>query len=451
MKIIRSMLIVVFAVLLLLPVVFFNFKPDAVSMIDNRKLAENPLTADGDLTKNIDSYISDRIGFRDKLISAYTIGNDKLFGKMVHPSYSYGKDGYVFGSGLSTENNFGEYHKVFADMVKSVQDYCQARGVPFLFVFNPAKPAVYQDKISNGVNYNRQWVKQFFAELDARGINYLDNTVTLQELRETGIDGFNQKYDANHWNDTGAFYGTQKMLERMQELYPKVYVNRQIDFTPREKLMTSLQVSNFPIHEYVPNYISNNTKVKILTSQYSGELTRNKSFTGFGYMINEAKKAAGSPKTLVFQGSYMNSYGMKYLMNALGEYIYVHDYQNVINFPYYFNIFQPECVIFEVAEYTLKDGYFSLKEMKKIDYNPSLTSVAAENLQQISFAEQDVAVTEGNMLVTIEWKTDAKYKYVWLEGASTFDMSATKTGYKVVIEKAQYEAGLNNFQIFALQ
>lgn len=444
-------MIAVFAVVVLLPIAFFNFKPDAVSLIDNRNLAQNPFTASGDLTKNIDNYISDRIGFRDKLISAYIIGNDKIFGKMVHPSYSYGKDGYVFGGGLTTANNFGEYHKVFADMVKAVQDYCQARGVPFLFVFNPAKPAVYPDKISDGINYNREWVQLFFNELDARGINYLDNTETLQALRESGIEGFNQKYDANHWNDTGAFYGTQKMLERLHALYPTVYVNRQSDFTQREKLMTSLQVSNFPIEENVPNYINNNTKGQTLTSKYSAELARNKSFTGFGYFVNTAKKAAGSPKTLVFQGSYMNSYGTKYLMNALGEYIWVHDYQNVINFPYYFNVFQPECVIFEVAEYTLQDGYFSLKEMQKIDYNPSLSSVAPEDLQQIDYAKQNIAIVEGNSLVTIEWTTDAKYKYVWLEGARIFDMTATKTGYKVVVEKAQYEASANNFKFFAIE
>lgn len=34
----------------------------------------------------------------------------------------------------------------------------------------------------------------------------------------------------------------------------------------------------------------------------------------------------------------MNGYGYKYLQNAFGEYIYVHDYQNILNFPYYYNI-----------------------------------------------------------------------------------------------------------------
>ena len=212
----RRFFIIVFAVLILLPVLFFNLERNAVSLIDNRHLAGNPFKSSGDLTNNIDNFVNDRIGFRDKLISTYTILNDRLFGKMVHPSYSYGKDGFVFGAGVSTYNNFGEFHVVFANMIKSIQDYCEARDVPFLFVFNPAKPAVYQDKIAEGINYNREWVEMFFAELDERGVHYLDNTETLQALRAQGIDGFNQKYDANHWNDTGAFYGTQKILERLK-------------------------------------------------------------------------------------------------------------------------------------------------------------------------------------------------------------------------------------------
>lgn len=60
----------------------------------------------------------------------------------------------------------------------------------------------------------------------------------------------------------------------------------------------------------------------------------------------------------------MNGYEYKYLMNGFSEYIYVHDYQNIINFPYYYNIFKPKCVVFEVAEYTLENGYFGRERMR---------------------------------------------------------------------------------------
>ena len=51
------------------------------------------------------------------MITAYTVLNDRLFGKMVHPIYEYGKDGYVFGSGVSYTADFGEYTLPLARMV----------------------------------------------------------------------------------------------------------------------------------------------------------------------------------------------------------------------------------------------------------------------------------------------------------------------------------------------
>ena len=46
-------------------------------------------------------------------------------------------------------------------------------------------------------------------------------------------------------------------------------------------------------------------------------------------MINEDRKEEGAPKALVFQGSYMNGMGYKFLENSFGEYISVHDYRNI--------------------------------------------------------------------------------------------------------------------------
>ena len=146
MKVLKCITVVVFCLVILLPLFFFNFESNSVSEIDNRLLAEKPLTnIEGDVTKSLETYIGDRIGFRDEMILGYTVLNDRVFNKMVHPSYTYGKDGYVFGAGITTSGMFNDYHIAFADMVMKLQQYCEERNVPFLFVFNPAKPAVYSE------------------------------------------------------------------------------------------------------------------------------------------------------------------------------------------------------------------------------------------------------------------------------------------------------------------
>ena len=70
-------------------------------------------------------------------------------------------------------------------MIKKIQDYCEARGVPFLFVFEPAKTTVLQEKLEQGWNYDNQWVQQFLEELDRREIRYVDNTEIQMCIRDS--------------------------------------------------------------------------------------------------------------------------------------------------------------------------------------------------------------------------------------------------------------------------
>ena len=450
MKWIRIIALIVFAAAIVAPLAHFNTTPEAVSEIDNRILAENPFGLDGDLTLNIQNYVNDRIGFRDEMITAYTVLNDKLFHKMVHPIYTYGKDGYIFGAGLKPEE-FGDFHIAFADTVAAIQKYCEERNVPFLFVFDPAKPAIYQEKIADGIHYNRQWVDQFFAELDKRGVNYLDNTETMLALKNNGIHGFNQKYDANHWNDLGAFYGTNAILERLNIDCKNIHINELDEFTRTEKLETSLLVSKFAISEYVPEFCSNAPSPENIGGKYLPEIELHPAYRSFGYYRNDNENVKKTPKALVFQGSYMNEYGAKYLKNAFREYIHIHDYQNVLDLPYYFNIFQPECVVFEAAEYVFSNPYFNYIVMSEIDYNPALTTLDPGEYTIIDVSEDTLCVEQGETLTTITWHTDPKYHYVWMVLDSVYDMRKVDNGFQVTIETDRFEGSKDQLKIYAAE
>lgn len=436
----KKITVVIFCVLLFLPVLMFDFTENAVSEIDNRELAANPLTNDGeDFTVDVENYVNDRIGFRNEMIYGYTVLNDKLFGKMVHPSYTYGKDGYVFGQGVNVSTYYGEYHENFADMVKRIQDYCEARNVPFLFVFNPAKPAVLREYIAEGVNYNREWVDDFFKALDKRGVHYLDNTKTLLDAKRKGINVFNKKYDANHWNDLGAYYGTNAILQVLKKDLPNVHVNTPEDVLFTETKRESLLVSRFPINEMVPE-AEIYPVTEDLGDKFVNELELDENYGAFGYFCNTERKEEGGPKALVFQGSYMNHYGYKFLQNAFGEYIYVHDYQNVLNFPYYYNIFKPECVIFEVAEYTFNDSYFFSDGMKNMNLQLPYQSFSPVDLESMKPEELgEVSIEEGKTLTRINWKTENIYDSIWLLlGDTDYDLIKADTGYTVTILTEMY-------------
>ncbi|MGC4017979.1 MAG: hypothetical protein QM793_01235 [Muricomes sp.] len=425
-----------------------------MSKIDNRTLTNNPFgpnykpeNGTVDLTEGIESYLEDRIGFRDDMIYGYTMLHDGLFHEMIHPTYMYGKDGYIFakvGMNISLE----EYHFVFADMVKRIQDYCTERNVPFLFVFEPEKVALLTDELGPGINYNDDWVAQFEKELDKRGIHYIDNSDILEEKLDAGEDVFNKQYNANHWNDLGAFYGVNNILETMKKDYPGVHVNEKDEFDVEQILNTTLPVSEFPIHEYEPIFY-NHAQLIDKTEDYDAEVKRDENFGHFEYVINEERLKEGSPKALVFQGSYMNEMGYKFMENSLGEYIAVHDYQNVIDFDYYYNIFKPNYVVFEAAQYVISNSYFDYGRMTEMDLNPTLDSYGNLPVEEKKITDISMEVTQGTQLITIDVKgLPQETKYAWLEvGGEVFDFqkkndkdSQGRAEYEVTLKKDKYHS-----------
>lgn len=430
MKLIKRITVILFSMVILVPLLTFNFEPESVSEIDNRMLAAYPFTegAVGKRTEQVENFVSDRIGLRDQMILTYTVLHDAVFGKMVHPSYSYGKEGYVFGAGMTVNNPYTEFHESFADMVKSVQDYCDARNVPFLFVFDPAKPAVLREFIADGVNYDRSWVDEFFRALDARGVRYLDNTRILTQLHQSGEVVFNQKYDANHWNDWGAYHGCNAILQTLQEQLPQVHTVDEGQITLDWELKTSLPVSLFPIEELVPK-ITVAAQIANRTELYSAELERNSSYRAYGHYVNQELLDDGAPRALVFQGSYLNNFGIKYLSAGFGEYVYVHDYQNVMELPYYFNIFQPDCVIFEVAEYTFTQTYFSQEKMQQLSWNTALDVSGAEAGEPITW--DSVTVEPGQSLTRL--MLDLEGQSAWLAAEEIYDLRLHDGRFEVTV------------------
>lgn len=83
--------LILLGAMIAIPVVKFNFAKDYASPIDNRMLTEWDLHT-GDITSMVDDYINDRVGMRTEAIDTYTMLNEKVFGMMIHPTYTYGKD-----------------------------------------------------------------------------------------------------------------------------------------------------------------------------------------------------------------------------------------------------------------------------------------------------------------------------------------------------------------------
>jgi len=208
-------------------------------------------------------------------------------------------------------------------------------------------------------------------------------------------------------------------------------------------------VLKFPINENIPKL---DLKINLdnLEDDYIDEIDLDESYERFGYYVNESKTSLETPKVLCFQGSYMNGHGDLYMANSLEEYIYVHNYQNVINFPYYFNIFQPDCVILEIAEYTFTERYFDYEKMKNIDFTPSFSSISEDEYQKIPLNIEDLVIEKGEKLSKITWETNENPSYVWITLDKIYDMQKCEEGYTITLENKNLDFVNKNLEIYVI-
>lgn len=365
-KVFDYLFILLVLCILIVPVIRMNREHYAVSEIDNRVLAFEPEFKDKTFHDDLEAYLKDRIGYRKDMIRVYNQINDIFAHEMTHPSYTYGKDDYVFFK-MHKNVEYGDYHIVFAQFLKSMQDYCEARGAKFYFAFEPEKLSIYREYLPSGVNYNDEWVEAFFEQLDELSVHYIDNSSYLQEQAKNE-QVFSVQYDAGHWNELGCFYGTKNIMDRISQDFPSIPGMSFDDYEISTKVAQYLPVSEFTVNETIPSFKLKES-YRNVTTAYAPYLEIDPSHKYFHYVRYENK--TDLPRMLVFQGSYYNS-RPQFIASQCSEYIAVHNYVNVCNLDYYFQAFQPDVVLFEAAEYTFQEQYFPVKQMKEPKWSPAL-------------------------------------------------------------------------------
>ncbi len=428
-KAVNIIYIVFFLGVVIVPLTLTNTKRNVISDFDNRVLVEMPEIGTGNFFDGLESYLQDRIGLRDQIVTGYQLLNAYVARELTHPSYTCGQDGYMFFH-MSNNIAYDTYHQAFVDGVASMNQYCRSRGVPFYFMFDPEKASVYRKYLPDGVNYNDEWVDALITELENRGITVVNNKELLSGLsNEEQV--FNRQYDAGHWNDLGCFYGTNNLWDTIHKDIPSVTEYSADDFDITTETGEYLAVSKFPVNEQIPVYKLKD-KYTDLSNKYVG-LNQNPSYRFFANFVNKSQEAKNYPKALVFHGSYYNR-GPQFFVGRSSEYIGIHDYQNVLDLDYYFNIFQPDVVVFETAEYTFLDKYYDSGRMASLDYNPSLVEGTAginnvddvlrgiKHFDLVGSERLDILPCKGFDVVYFDKElTDARYVYL-ISGDTVYDL-----------------------------
>ena len=282
MKKITIIYIAVFVAVLLLPAVTMAFfYGDETS--ENRELSDFPSlhTEDGGwntgFTEQLDTWISEHIGFRKLLVEANSAVRSALFGMSSEDSVVVGQDGWLFYA--ETESDYLNVPTLSERNIKNLvrtltlmQEYAESRGAAFVATVVPNKNTVYGDSMPY---YYRPLAEDgnlelLEAALSGSDVNYADIRAAL-----TGAEDVLYQKTDSHWDYRGALLGYRTIMGK--SLFPYVYFG-DLTFEAREDwsgdLATMLyadaadkDVQYYPEYEFGYKTVSHETGVEAITLQ----------------------------------------------------------------------------------------------------------------------------------------------------------------------------------------
>ena len=364
-----------FLLCLILPAAFINLKPDQVSEMENKKLADWPeFQPSSEYLDGITDYFEDRIGFREQAIGIYTELNDDLFDVMVHPLFMWGEDGHIFYkdkdyiAAYQRLNTDEEYIDSMVDFMEETNDYLASKGIEFMYFVCPDKKTIYSEYFPHTVNVKwdntsvLDYLDEKMAETD---VVYIDPRNNLLAAKSVNVV-YNQLYDATHWNDLGGFIGESLIDEYVQEKFDDIPPLEEGNFDLSYVHMDSLDNAKFAIDEDVPLYTLRDDNTADYTELLRTDMLK-ETDTFYSHHINNT--APNNRILLVFTDSYLQSH-QKFYDNRFKEVYFVHR-QNYEYLQYFVNLVFPDMVIFETAERCISSEIPITTDFTDYKYEPA--------------------------------------------------------------------------------
>lgn len=243
-NLINEIFIFLFVIMLVLPNLFFNRVPNAVSEIENRVLAQKPeiVDANGNLNneyiQEFEDYFDDNIGFKQKATELNLISKYKLFGVLDMPNWIMGKDNNLFyttngediktyaGANLYDEDTLNE----MACNLEYMNLYFRQLGCKTYNMFIPNKEAVYSELYNPYVFHSNESRMDLFEKYlsEHTDLNTLNIKGALIENKTEQL--YYKSYDASHWNMNGAYIGYMELMKRLLVDSPELKILSKDDF-----------------------------------------------------------------------------------------------------------------------------------------------------------------------------------------------------------------------------
>jgi hypothetical protein len=351
-----------FIFILFLPLLGWQFDIDRYFPLqENRSMSPKPqLKINRDLvelTKEIDSYFNDHLGFRSLLVALNRLIKVRILKSSPNPTVTLGKNNWLF---FTPELDRTEYmilapftQEELAVVQKNFEDtasFFTKKGVKFYLLIAPNSSSIYPEYLPDYLTkvYQNTRLKQmtkYFQDHGAK-FNYIDPTNILLSNKDTA-----QLYYKNdlHWNQYGGYLVYMKLMDMLHQDFPNLQAKKLTDYSiswqksDRKDLQDFIGVVNFEPENHPIFSPLSDSKMKYIYQDCQDIYNR----------CGDIETVVSDPKLPVLV-MYRDSYG-SWLIPFLGEHFKKADFLWQVSPINPVRVWQEKAnlVIFEVSERNL--------------------------------------------------------------------------------------------------
>ena len=240
-KVANIIFVAICALIVLIPVLSFNWKPDQISVAENRRLADlgSPKEGASTFMKSVDSYVNDRIGFRDQAVQLYRQITIRYL-NYRHDQVLVGDDGWLFYcdelADYTGTNNTSTAVDRYIAILKEIDAWCKQRDIQFVFAVGPNKSSIYSEYMPGYVKLTEVSLLDSMMQR-AKQENLLMVCPKQELIVHKDEQELYMRLDT-HWNPLGARYMMERLAEELElpaQDIPAYLVWSRTDLSPGRK------------------------------------------------------------------------------------------------------------------------------------------------------------------------------------------------------------------------
>lgn len=354
----KKIFLIIFFIMLVLPVVFVNLENEKVSETERRKMAPQPVfVKDGsinhDILQDIEAWVDDNIGFRDKMVEFNTKLMYYAFHKLPENTNSViGKNNEL---NYLDEDMIKDYQHInlhteaelaeAAEALQIINDYAKGNNKKLFYYQCWDKHSIYPEYVPDSIH--QVGVESKTDQIVAAYMNNTDACVISpkKELidNKSSYDTYSVWGDATHWSHRGAYIGYRILMDKINENSPiqyKVLGEEDYDIIVEDEgsIISGLHIADdierFDIKDR--KAVVTNEKLTLLSEDYRHSFYTN------GSVDNNTR-------ILIIGDSYFNSYIIDDIAESFHETVmiwgdYLEDIKDIID------EYNPDIIVIEAAE-----------------------------------------------------------------------------------------------------